>query len=283
MYFWNGHRDYSNVRNNARGTAAPASGDHARKPCHCQGPKHKAKIAVEESEDEYAFYSGTRNDVMNDCGWTLDSGASSHMTWDHDVYCEYSELPIPQPVKLGDGRKVNANGKGTIKLKVMSSRDKEVTLTLTEILHVPEMSCNLLSVRSITDKGYRMSFHENHCSIESRDGKVIAEVQKKGNLFQLHGEPVRLKFEECANVATAARREIWHSRLGHVGDATLEKLSAVHSVRGVTVKGDQERYFCEGCAKGKASHVRPQALNEIRATRRCGIVHVKYIDYSMRC
>ena len=61
--------------------------------------------------------------------------------------------------------------------------------------------------------------------------------------------------------------------LGHVGDAILEKLAAGHSVRGVTIKGDQERSFCEGCAKGKASHMRPQALNEIRATGRCGIVH----------
>ena len=163
---------------------------------------------MEESEDEYAFYSGTRNDVSSDCGWIVDSGASRHMTWNRDMYSEYSELTIPQPVKLGDGRKVNANGKGTIKLKVMSSRDKEVIFTLTEVLHVPEMSCNLLSVRSITDKSYRMSFHENCCSIESREGKVIAEAQKKGNLFQLHGEPVKSKFEECANVATAASREI---------------------------------------------------------------------------
>ena len=102
---------------------------------------------------------------------------------------------------------------------------------------------------------------------------MIAKAQKKGNLFQLHGEPVKSKFEECANVATAASREIWHSRLGRTGDAMLEKLAAGHSVKGVTVKGDQERSFCEGCAKGKVSHVRPQALNEIRATRRCGIVH----------
>ena len=44
-------------------------------------------------------------------------------------------------------------------------------------------------------------------------------------------------------------------------------------MKGVPVKGDQERSFCKGCAKGKASHVRLQALNEIQATRRCGIVH----------
>ena len=52
--------------------------------------------------------------MLNDCGWIVDSGASSHMTWNRHVYSEYSELTIPQPVKLGDGRKVNANGKGTI-------------------------------------------------------------------------------------------------------------------------------------------------------------------------
>ena len=84
---------------------AQATGDHARKPRHCRGPKHKAKVAMEESEDEYAFYSGTGNDVSGDCGWIVDSGASSHMTWNHDMYIEYRELTIPQPVKLGDGRK----------------------------------------------------------------------------------------------------------------------------------------------------------------------------------
>ena len=42
----------------------------------------------------------------------------------------------------------------------------------------------------------------------------------------------------------------------------------------ITLEIVQERSFCEGCAKGKASHVRPEALNEIRATRRCGIVHI---------
>ena len=265
--------NYCNVRESVRVAAAPASGNHARKPRQRRGPKHKAKVAVEESEDEYAFYSCTGNDVSNEYGWIVDSGASSHMNWDRDMYCEYRELSTPQPVKLGDGCKVNAMGKGTMKLKVMSSSDREVTFTLTEALHVPEMSFNLLSIRSITDKGYCMSFHENRCSSESKDGEVIAEGQKKGNLFQLQGEPMRTNSEECANVATAASREIWHSRLGHVGDSTLEKLAAGHSARGVTVKGDKERSFCEGCARGKASHVSPQALNEIRATRRCGIVH----------
>ena len=43
--------NYSNVRNNTRRTAAPASGDHARKPRHRRGPKHKAKVVMEESED----------------------------------------------------------------------------------------------------------------------------------------------------------------------------------------------------------------------------------------
>ena len=64
--------NYSNARGNARGAAAQATGDHARKPRHRRGPKHKAKVVMEESEDEYAFYSGTGNDVSIDCGWIVD-------------------------------------------------------------------------------------------------------------------------------------------------------------------------------------------------------------------
>ena len=263
------------MRSNVRAIAArpPAPGNHTRKPRHRRGPKHKARVTAEDSEDEYAFCSGTGDDVVKDCGWIVDSGASTHMTWDHDVYCEYRELSTPQPVRLGDGRKVNAVGKGTVKFKVMSSSDNEVIFTLTDALHVPEMSCNLLSVRSVTDKGYKMSFHDNKCSIEGKDEKVIAEAQKKGNLLQLQGEAVKATSEECDNVATAASKDIWHSRLGNLGDTALDKLAAGHSVKGVAIKGDQERSFCEGCARGKASHVKPKALNQIRATRKCGIVH----------
>ena len=42
-------------------------------------------------------------------------------------------------------------GEGTVLVKVLSESHKPITLTMNRILHVPEMSCNLMSVRQIAE------------------------------------------------------------------------------------------------------------------------------------
>ena len=64
-------------------------------------------------------------------------------------------MPKPQTVKLGDGRTVNAVGIGAVTLTVLVGNDKEVKNVLQRVLLVPDMSCNLLSVKEITEKGFK--------------------------------------------------------------------------------------------------------------------------------
>ena len=101
------------------------------------------------------------------------------MCWERDVFLTYKKLKH-STVKLGDGRTVNAAGEGIVKLKVHHADGKEVTLKLHRVLHVPEMSVNLLSVKDVTDRGFRLMFTENSCQIQTESGKIVAEGVKRG-------------------------------------------------------------------------------------------------------
>ena len=47
--------------------------------------------------------------------WYIDSGASSHMTSDHDMFSEMSESNLELEVVLGDDTVVRAVGRGTVR------------------------------------------------------------------------------------------------------------------------------------------------------------------------
>ena len=50
-------------------------------------------------------------------------------------------------VKLGDGRTVKAMGEGTVRVSVYRGDGKLHTLSMINVLHVPELSCNLTDHR----------------------------------------------------------------------------------------------------------------------------------------
>ena len=73
--------------------------------------------------------------------WIIDSGASCHMTWEKELFHEYKALS-GSTVKLGDGRTVEAMGEGTVKVSVYRGDGKLHTLSMKNVLHVPELSCD---------------------------------------------------------------------------------------------------------------------------------------------
>ena len=98
--------------------------------------------------------------------WIIDSGASCHMTWEKELFFEYRELS-GSTVKLCDGRTVEAMDEGTVRVSVYRGDGKLHTLSMINVLHVPELSCNLMSVGQITDHGFLIQFKNDRCQIKS--------------------------------------------------------------------------------------------------------------------
>ena len=119
--------------------------------------RHKAKVACEMPDGKFVFCTERNGKAGKRSDWIIDSGASCHMTWEKELFFEYRELS-GSTVKVGDGRTVEAMGEGTVRLSVYRDDGKLHTLSMVNVLHVPELSCNLMSVRQITDRGFLIQF-----------------------------------------------------------------------------------------------------------------------------
>ena len=81
--------------------------------------------------------------------WLVDSGASSHMTWNQKLLTDYKEF---EKVQLGDQQTVDAVGIGNIHLMMFNVREPKKSV-MYKVLYVPQLSCNLFSVRAAASKG----------------------------------------------------------------------------------------------------------------------------------
>jgi len=96
--------------------------------------------------------------------WVLDSGASRHMTC--YASCFQSVSPYRgQPVKVGNGQLLEVKGSG----KVVLACPHE--LTLEDVLYVPDLAANLLSVHKLYRSSMKVKF--------SDDGNMLSSLMHK--------------------------------------------------------------------------------------------------------
>ena len=214
-----------------------------------------AVLSGEEDPNDFCFCTGFERGVKAE-EWVVDSGATTHMTWDKGVFVTYAAMEDMPNVRLGDGRHVKAEGQGSVRLRVKDDKDAERVNHLSSVLFVPDLSYNLFSVRDITDKGNRMLFDDITCSVITKDDIVIASGHKRGNLYVLDGTADRKP--DAALVAAQPSSDIWHQRLAYVNDKVLEKLVSC-DVSGVDLKKVEPRSFCEGCGQIKGNQAQAEA------------------------
>ena len=111
-------------------------------------------------------------------------------------------------VELGNSNTVKVLGTGTVVIPILVN-GKRVKCILSNILHVPGLGYQLLSVPTFDKSGLTTSFHSKRCWI-SNGPKLLVTATMTGNLYKLdlHSD------SKTALVANAA--EIWHLRLAHI-------------------------------------------------------------------
>lgn len=124
----------------------------------------------------------TGADVLTSPKWILDTGCTKHMTGSEESFVRKSLWK--EKVTLADGRTVKAKGRGQGRIIGRGLEGASIDMKLKELLYVPELSGNVLSVSRITDEGYSVVFGPTSCRI--LDGnKVIAIGEKNEGLYYL--------------------------------------------------------------------------------------------------
>ena len=97
---------------------------------------------------------------------------------------------------LGDGKVLNATGSGTVLTHTVLGNGKQQKCILHNVLFVPNLSYNLVSVSKVAEAGKSVSFQEAKCNISCvNNGEIIATAKKVGCLYYLDFQPTL----ECSN------------------------------------------------------------------------------------
>ena len=81
-----------------------------------------AVLSDEEDPDALGFCTGPQKGVKAK-EWVIDSGATTHMTWDKGGFVTYAAMQDMPNVRLGDGRHVNAEAKGSVCLRIKDDKE----------------------------------------------------------------------------------------------------------------------------------------------------------------
>ena len=87
---------------------------------------------------------------------------------------------------MGDGRALQAIGKGKIILEMNLPNGESKACTLHNVLYIPSLSYNVLSVSQASRKGKIVKFTDSTCHVLSKSHKVIAKATNRGSLYQLN-------------------------------------------------------------------------------------------------
>ena len=152
--------------------------------------------------------------------WIVDSGATCHMCSNKKLFVELQPLKKPMEVSLGDGHTLEAIGRGVVPLKMKLPNSSPRRCNLQDVLYVPALSYNLISVAKAAVNGKVTEFDDSGCQIVGSGRRVVAKATRVGSLYYLDGE-----IDPNACVAQASKEVLWHQHYGHLNVQCLQKLS----------------------------------------------------------
>eukprot|EP00171_Calliarthron_tuberculosum_P001045 IDg1045t1 len=133
---------------------------------------------------------------------------------------------------------------------------------LKDVLHVPDLGYQLLSVSTLDKLGLETSFNHGRCLIKS-DSKTIASGTLSNGLYNLDLSEDQVRVDK-AMVASLQR---WHERLAHVNKAGIKRMIDHGVINGVALNPNGiPDASCSGCILGK-SHRSPIPKKSSSRTR----------------
>ena len=135
--------------------------------------------------------------------WFLDTECNNHMSGDKLVFSTLDES-FKDNMKFGNNSRVAAMGKGQISIQVKG----DFTHTIVDVLFVPELKTNLLSIGQLQEKDYEVSIKGRICKILDDKQHLIVEVKMtKNRLFPLYLHKIE---QTCFTAKLKDEAWLWH-------------------------------------------------------------------------
>jgi len=145
-------------------------------------------------------------------------------------------------------------GLGTVTLHLSQGQ----VIRLQDVLYVPNLKKNLVSISAMEDKGFKVAFVDGNVLIWKKNFKEALSIGfRVDTLYQVGGSPLG-----AMSCDTTLQTELWHRRFAHLHYKALPEARKV--VSGMPEFKNDHEGVCQSCAKGK--HTRGPFLPSVTKT-----------------
>jgi len=268
---------YKKKAHEAKAKRKPGGG--AREGGHGSGPHAGAALAYTASIGSTG--SGkAHGSTLCSSTWVLESGATNHMAAGDENFTVRT-AGSGADVTLAHGDKVPIKGHGHVSMDV-GKQNTKTRMVLAEVMLVPNLTSNLLSIRAVDSNRGVVVIVNNACYILS-DGDavhwsgVLDKPSVVGNVNDLEQYVIKVTpvqaLDSAASTRIAGEAELWHCRFNHLGLENLKRAATMVDDMPSSV-ADAKRVIgtvCAPCVDGKM--VQSPSLRSSTATTKCELVH----------
>eukprot|EP00253_Pinus_taeda_P004316 PITA_04316 len=173
--------------------------------------------------------------------WLIDSGASKHFTSYKEALHDMIEKETNLKIVLGDNTKYPVKGVGNVTLQLNQGN----IIHLQDVLYVPDLKKNPVSISAMEDKGYKVTFSDGKVRVWKKNIKDAFTLGfRVDSLYQVRGSP-----PSVMSCDTTLQSELWHRRFAHLHYKALPDVR--NMVTGMPEFQVEQEGVCPGCAKGK--------------------------------
>lgn len=191
------------------------------------------------------------------------------------MFRTYTKFNEALTITVGNSDTIIAKGKGTMEFNSKVSGE-HCSFKLKDVLFVPGLSANPVSVGAAAKRGVTTVFSGNECHMSFKEqifarGTLVPEV----GLFKLQIEP---KTAYSLLMVEERSLEEWHEALGHIGQTKPSALEKSCLVEGLVIAGSKRTINCPSCASGKAKSVPHPSSTRLKATEVGELIHADLIS-----
>lgn len=171
----------------------------------------KAKSAKAFSVDKW--YKDRVHSIFS--RWYVDSGATAHMTNDKSLFSLLDES-FRSYVTVASGEKLECIGRGNIIMYILTKGGMR-KIEMEDVLYVPRIDSNLVSVSVLIQKGFKMIYTSEGCFIDYGDGVHIHIGNRYDGMFVINAKvDCSMKpMDVGCNRADKCCVHVWHRKLAH--------------------------------------------------------------------
>ncbi|CCO34576.1 Retrovirus-related Pol polyprotein from transposon TNT 1-94 Includes: RecName: Full=Protease [Rhizoctonia solani AG-1 IB] len=234
-------------------TPATSTSSSQARLAHVENPPSDSNGWIHDGLGEvHAFMAHGAHSNSGSNAWVMDSGASAHMTQCLENFETYRAYNPPIAVEIANNSRIEVLGSGRVRIDLQTGHQA----VLSNVLHVPALGSNLLSVSALQKAGKSVVFGgPGICRIMSREGGVIGEAKLVRGLYILQGCTVIPNPQ--ALIAAVARADLstWHRCLGHTNLDYILSMEHENRVEGMEIIGKRTKPDgrCQPCLRGKQS------------------------------